>query len=108
MTATEMRTVVLDDNTTIQIEMAKPEGRQEVADISLQFADFANVITGIATKLQSAIASVRPQEATLEFGIEAGIEAGKLTALLVQGTTKANVKVSLKWKERSSSDNASD
>jgi hypothetical protein len=48
--------------------------------------------------LEHSYSTVQPSKATVEFGIELGIEPGKLTALLVQGTSKANLKINLEWR----------
>jgi hypothetical protein len=34
---------------------------------------------------------------TTEFGVEFGYESGQLTALIVKGTGKANLKITMEW-----------
>jgi len=55
-------------------------------------------IEGMAGAMAELIEKVAPHEATVEFGIEIGSDSGGLTALLVKGTAKADLKVSLTWK----------
>ena len=45
---------------------------------------------------------VRPQKAKIEFGIEVAMKEGQLTALLVQGTATANLKITLEWERKDS------
>ncbi len=47
--------------------------------------------------MHSALARVKPTKASVELGLEIGVEAGQLTALLVKGTGKANLKITLQW-----------
>lgn len=51
----------------------------------------------LATTVRSALATARPEEATVEFGLE--LAAGKtgVVAALVGGSGKAAIKVTLKW-----------
>ncbi len=50
----------------------------------------------IATPIQNA----RPKKATVKFGMELAIESGQLTAVIVKGSGKANLEITLEW-ERS-------
>jgi hypothetical protein len=51
------------------------------------------VADGIAGRLDRA----KAKKAVVEFGIEIGAEAGQLTALLVRGSGKATIKITLEW-----------
>lgn len=52
-------------------------------------------IEGFAETLQQSLSKLKPQKATVEFGIEIGAESGQLTTLIVKGTGSANLKVTL-------------
>jgi len=39
----------------------------------------------------------KPSKATVKFGMELAVESGKLTAMLVKGSGKANLEISLEW-----------
>jgi hypothetical protein len=39
----------------------------------------------------------RPKKATVKFGMEMAIEAGQLTAVIVKGSGKANLEITLEW-----------
>jgi hypothetical protein len=56
-----------------------------------------NAIEGLGQVVQEALAAVKPDKASIEFGLEVGIESGKLTALWVKGSGKANLKITLTW-----------
>jgi hypothetical protein len=51
----------------------------------------------IATPLQK----VKPKKATVKFGMEMAIEAGQLTAVIVKGSGKANLEITLEWEAQS-------
>lgn len=38
----------------------------------------------------------------MEFGLEVALESGQLTAVLVKGSAKANLKITLEWASNSS------
>lgn len=66
--------------------------------------DVIAAIEGIAASVGDAFARVRPDEASVEFGLELAAESGKLTALLVKGGGKASLSITLKWIASSSPD----
>jgi hypothetical protein len=76
-------------------------GRVDVARISdarpFSIDVIRTAIEGLSHVVQEALASAKPDRATVEFGLEVGVESGKLTALWVKGTGTANLKISLTW-----------
>jgi len=42
---------------------------------------------------------IKPRSGSLEFGVQVAVQSGKLTALIVQGTATANLKITLQWGE---------
>ena len=95
--------VQLEDGTRIKVSATTLGGSQNVSDKSsiFSFDEIANTIGSIAKSISGVLQQVKPDKATIEFGIEVGVESGKLTALLVKGTTTANLKVSLEWNHSS-------
>jgi hypothetical protein len=90
-----------DDKGVLQIE-ATARGETEVSASRKTFSreELANVmqtIEGFAETLQQSLSKLKPQKATVEFGVEIGAESGQLTALIVKGTGSANLKVTLEW-----------
>jgi hypothetical protein len=71
------------------------------------FKSIAPSIEGVATEMLQILQRIGPTSAEIEFGIEMGVEAGQLTALLVKGTGKANVKITLHWEHATNSAPAS-
>lgn len=65
----------------------------ELPDLESVWEKVAEISRGIAEKLKAAQA----KKATVEFGIEIGLESGNFTAMLVKGSGKANVKITLEW-----------
>jgi NTP-dependent ternary system trypsin peptidase co-occuring protein len=96
---TEIVRAQLGDKTTILIEARTAPGDRDVSATSdaLDFSGVTGSIESIAADLTAVFARVKPRKASVEFGVEVGIESGKLTALLVKGTGKANLKVTLSW-----------
>jgi hypothetical protein len=54
-------------------------------------------ISEMAVAIREKLEQAKPKKATVEFGIEVAAEGGKLAALLVKGTGKANLKITLEW-----------
>jgi len=80
---------------------------EELMDVAaiervLSFSAVADSIEGIARGLMNTLDKVRPQKAKIEFGIEVAMKEGQLTALLVQGTATANLKITLEWERKDS------
>ncbi len=96
---TERVPVVLDNGTRIFIEATAFGGEEEVGIVNLQFSDVTQALEGIASALATTLVKVKPQKAVVELGIEIALESGKLTAMLVKGSGKANLKVTLEWSD---------
>jgi hypothetical protein len=58
-----------------------------------------HAIEGVASLVHESVEKVKPDKASVEFGLELGIESGQLSALWVKGTGKANLKVTLGWEK---------
>lgn len=88
---------VSDTSARFSVEISFPEGDVRVSDREYGFDDFANSLEALTKALHTTIQKIAPNKASIEFGIEIGLESGKLTALLVKGSGKANLKVILEW-----------
>jgi Trypsin-co-occurring domain 1 len=64
---------------------------------AFSFNGLAESIEAIAERMTAALDKVRPDRASVEFGVDVGVEAGALTALIVKGTGTATIKVTLEW-----------
>lgn len=88
----------LSDDTIVQIEARGAGGETDVsARGALQFDGVVKAVESIAASMSEALARVKPDRATVEFGVDASVEAGALTALIVKGTGSATLKITLEW-----------
>jgi Trypsin-co-occurring domain 1 len=72
------------------------ETQVSVRDL-LSFDGVTDSIEAIAQRVTAALASVKPNKATAEFGLDIGIESSGLTGLLAKGTGTATLKITLEW-----------
>ena len=93
---TERVPVELPNGTVINIEVSQV-GRQDVSFNTFSFGDVANALEGITDAIKDTLEKVKPQKASVKFGLEMSIESGKLTAAIVKGSGKANLEVTLEW-----------
>jgi hypothetical protein len=63
----------------------------------LSFDGVTGSIEAIADKVTASLTRVRPDKATVEFGIDIGVETGGLTGLLAKGSGSATLKITLEW-----------
>jgi hypothetical protein len=105
MDGTEIIPIRLSNGTIIRAEVSsigieQPRERDVAGTPSptpKEFEAILGAIEGIARSVNNALERIRPREAVVEFGLELAVESGSLTALLVKGTGKGTLKVSLKW-----------
>jgi len=93
---TESIPVTLADGTVIKVEVSQT-GREDVVDAAHPFSDVTNALGGIVAAIAEPIHRAKPSKATVKFGMEVVVESGKLTALLVKGSGKANLEITLEW-----------
>ena len=87
----------------IKVEATPLGSREEDVAFSIKpFKEVTDAIEGIAQSIVSSLEKIKPQKASVEFGLEIGAESGQLTALIVKGSGKANLKITLEWSERGS------
>ena len=99
----EIIPVKLSDGTVIQIEATHQGGEEDVAFDIKPFSDVAKGIEGLVENITGILKKLKPDTASVEFGVDVGIESGKLTALMVKGSGKANMKIVMQWNNRNSS-----
>lgn len=93
----EVIPVTLNDGTVIQVE-ATVRGEERVATgTPASFDDLMVAIESLSKAISTTLDKVKPQRASVEFGVEVALESGKLTALLVKGSATASMKVILEW-----------
>ena len=93
---TESVPLELADGTLIRVE-ATATGEEAVAFDARPFREVTGAIEGIANALSESLKRVQPDKATVEFGVELALDSGMLTAMIVKGTSTANLKITLEW-----------
>ncbi|WP_371654666.1 MULTISPECIES: CU044_2847 family protein [unclassified Streptomyces] len=56
------------------------------------------LIAGVGRSVLDAAAAVRPDEASISFGIELSAKAGAAVAILADGEAKSSIQVTLTWR----------
>jgi Trypsin-co-occurring domain 1 len=99
---TEFRTenipVQLADGSIIKIEVAQT-GREDVAFGVKSFASIEKAIERIIQAVSTPIQNAQPDKASVKFGLEIGIDQGSLVAVIVRGTSKASLEITLAWEK---------
>ena len=92
-------TVKLDDNTTIQFETTVARGEKDISDTKMvmEYEKFSMSVEKIASQTIEPLKKLQAKKVTLKMGLALGLESGGLTAMLVKGTGKANMEVTIEW-----------
>ncbi|NWF61111.1 MAG: hypothetical protein HXY43_18085 [Fischerella sp.] len=88
--------VELSDGTNIRVEAALIGDRK----INFQTRPFREVTAAIeilSKEIAETVQKIKPDKASVKFGIDIGIESGKLTPLLVKDASTANLEITLEW-----------
>jgi hypothetical protein len=92
----------LSDGTVIRVQARIMDEEQEVAFTLPSFAGVRRAVESISKEMQSAVTAVCPSKATVEMSFEFAMESGELTALLMAGSSKASLKITLEWSQANS------
>ncbi|MFI8179177.1 hypothetical protein OG539_27760 [Actinacidiphila glaucinigra] len=57
------------------------------------------MVGGVAASVREAAAAAKPQEWSVTFGVEVAAKPGKAVALLADGEAKANLSITLTWRD---------
>jgi hypothetical protein len=97
----DVRTTILkaklSDGSVVHIETSQIHGEEKVGAKPFDFQQVAASIESIVNAVKASLDKAEAKKATVEFGVEIGAEAGQLTALIVKGSGKANLKITLEW-----------
>lgn len=88
--------VELPNGAIVKFEVSNT-GREDVSFDPKQFQPVAEAIEGVVQMIAVPIQKVRPKKASVKFGMELAIESGQLTAIIVKGSGKANLEITLEW-----------
>lgn len=100
--------VLLPNGVTAYIEGSIFGGEENVSADLLSFDNVIGIIEGISQGFKNAMHKVKPSKGTVEFSLEVGLKTGQLTALIVKGDGKANLKITLEWKSKAEQETALD
>lgn len=93
--------VKLKDGTFIKVEIAtiKQAGvtREQVASKPYRFEQITNTLKAVVKEIKETLEEVKPDKASVKFGVEMAVESGNLTALIVKGAGKGNLEITLEW-----------
>jgi Trypsin-co-occurring domain 1 len=97
---TKLIPVELSDGTLIKVEVTSI-GEQRVAFQSRPFQEVTNAVKSIASELAVTLKeinqTVQPDKISVKVGLEMAVDSGQLTALIVKGTGKANLEITMEW-----------
>jgi hypothetical protein len=93
---TRIISVELADGTNVKVE-ATPLDDRKINFTARPFSEVTTAIESLTKEIAETLQKVKPDRASVKFGIEIGIECGKLTPLLVKGTSTANLEITLEW-----------
>jgi hypothetical protein len=91
--------VTLANGATIRFQVSQPEaGPMDVADIgALPFKQVTEALREIVAELKETLDRVKPDKASVKFGVEIAAKPGDLTTLIVKGSGKGNLEITLEW-----------
>ncbi len=93
---TEKVPVKLPGGTVIKVEVEQT-GREDVAFDVKSFKQVTDALEEITEAFAETLKKTKPDKATVKFGMELAVEAGQLTAVIVKGSGKANLEITLEW-----------
>ena len=93
---TERISLELEDGRVVQVEV-EDTGRSDVSIDRRTFREAMENLEGVIEALTSTVNKVRPTKASVKFGIDIGVEAGQLTAVILKGSSRANIEITMEW-----------
>lgn len=90
----------LPNGMSVKFEVVQT-GREDVAFKSFSFNQVSEALEGVCDAIKGTLEKVKPTKATVKFGIEMAVESGELTAVIVKGSSKGNLEVTLEWENNS-------
>ena len=87
--------VKVNNDITVMVEAKDLGGEQDVSTLSFQ--QVTDTIEAVTEAIATSIDKVKPDKATVEIGFDITVKSGKLTTLIVEGSSKANLKLTLQW-----------
>lgn len=101
--AAQLRQIELPGGSVVMARITPAGYDGEDQDIGVMDRAVAKVeqlnelIVGVGSAVLDAAAAVRPDEASIAFGVELSAKTGGVLAVLAEGEAKASVQVTLTW-----------
>lgn len=95
--------VNLSDDVSCLFEIEESFSREDVNAIedTFDFSIVTNQVKKISQQLTDTFKKLGNSKTTVEFGVELSVESGKITSMIVKGSGKANLKITLEWDHNS-------
>ncbi|MEM7555143.1 MAG: CU044_2847 family protein [Cyanobacteria bacterium P01_A01_bin.84] len=95
--------VQLSDGTPIKVKVtAIGDTNRVYRQINSQtrpFGEVTSAIESLTKDIAESLQKIKPDKASIKFGIEIGIESGRLIVLLAKGIDSANLEITLEWNQ---------
>jgi hypothetical protein len=91
---TEAIPLHLSDGTKLKIE-GSISGIEDVAFKEFPFEEVVKPIKAIANAIDDMLEGAKIDKAIIKFGLEVAIESGSLTAMIVKGSSKGNLEITI-------------
>ncbi|GAA4461245.1 hypothetical protein GCM10023189_36600 [Nibrella saemangeumensis] len=99
-----LQKVKLSDGTTVLFETASPIGkktkglRKEVSNKGIPSIEtITSTINSFSKDLHKAFDDIKPNKVSIKFGIEVSAEPGDILSLIIKGSGKSNLEITLEW-----------
>ncbi len=90
--------VQLPNGMNAAIEVAQVSAQEDVSFIPQKpLLEIGQMLEGVVQAVYEPIQKVAAKKVMIKFGIELAVESGQLTAVIVKGSGKANLEISLEW-----------
>ncbi len=98
---TEIVQVKLPNGKEVKVEARLLRGEEKVsAKKILSFEDVTDAIEGIAAMIAKPLQQIKATKTSVKLGLEVAMESGQLTTLIVKGSGKANLEITLEWEQK--------
>jgi hypothetical protein len=90
----------LPDGTVVPVETrgsGDPEVDVGIGDKVFSFEGVSKSVESVASAMTATFDKIKPDKATVEFGVDISVESGALSALIVKGSGSATLTITLEW-----------
>ena len=96
---TEVIKITLPDGYQLNFEADQHIGEQEIGNFDrvLNAEEITKTIEGTVQLVRETFERVKPNKASVKFGVKVVMEPGHLAALIVRGSGEGNLEITLEW-----------